>query len=106
MPRYSLHIITALLLAAQIGVASAEEERNLYWGDTHLHTNYSFDAYLFQNRTMGPEEAYRYAKGLPVVRDITGTRAQIETPLDFLVIADHAELTAVPKRILSRMRSS
>ncbi|TNE35907.1 MAG: DUF3604 domain-containing protein [Alphaproteobacteria bacterium] len=94
--------LSTALVAAPVTMAQADEERHLFWGDTHLHTNYSFDAYLFQNQKMTPEMAYRYAKGLPVVRDITGTRTQIETPLDFLVVADHAELTAIPKRIFEQ----
>ena len=36
---------------------------HVYFGDTHLHTNLSFDAYNFGTRKLGPEEAYRFAKG-------------------------------------------
>ncbi|MEP1933930.1 MAG: DUF3604 domain-containing protein, partial [Roseibium sp.] len=44
--------------------AYADEPTNLYWGDTHLHTGLSFDAYTFG--TIGrPDTAYRYAKGQP-----------------------------------------
>jgi len=67
-------------------------ETNLYWGDTHLHTGNSFDVYLFGTPTSTPDTAYRFAKGLPVVSPATGTRWQLTTPLDFLVIADHAEV--------------
>ena len=63
----------------------------LLWGDTHLHTSFSFDAFLSGNRTTGPDTAYRFARGLPVVHPYTGTRVQLQTPLDFLVITDHAE---------------
>ena len=76
--------------------ASAEKE--LLWGDTHLHTSYSTDAFLNQNFTVDPDAAYRFAKGLPVVHPSTGTRVQIESPLDFLVVADHAESFGVVKR--------
>jgi hypothetical protein len=62
---------------------------NVYFGDTHLHTSYSTDAGLFGNR-IGPEEAYRFAKG-EVVTSSIGVKARILRPLDFLVIADHAE---------------
>lgn len=84
--------------------ANAEEDgdRVLLWGDTHLHTNYSFDAYLFQNRTGSPDDAYRFAKGEPILHPVSKDRIAIETPLDFLVVADHAELTAVPKRIFEQ----
>jgi hypothetical protein len=59
------------------------------WGDTHLHTENSLDAAAFGN-TLGPEEAYRFARGEEVVSS-TGQRAKLSRPLDFLVVADHAE---------------
>lgn len=59
------------------------------WGDTHLHTSYSTDAGMIGN-FLGPEEAYRFARG-EVVRASAGTRARLVRPLDFLVVADHAE---------------
>ena len=62
---------------------------NVYWGDTHLHTSYSTDAGMLGN-LLGPEEAYRFALGKEVVSS-TGVRAKLMRPLDFLVIADHAE---------------
>jgi len=65
--------------------------RQLLWGDTHLHTANSFDAFLNANMTVTPDTAYRYAKGEPVVHAYNRTRVQIQTPLDFLVVSDHAE---------------
>lgn len=62
---------------------------NVYWGDTHLHTNLSIDAYIFGNRRLGIEEAYRFAKGEKVTASSLNT-VQLRRPLDFLVIADHA----------------
>src|SRR5215831_13693071 len=59
------------------------------WGDTHLHTSNSFDAAAFGN-TLGPEEAYRFARGEQVTSS-TGQPAKLSRPLDFLVVADHAE---------------
>jgi hypothetical protein len=61
----------------------------VFWGDTHLHTSYSTDAGMIGNR-LGPEEALRFAKGEMVVAS-SGTRARLIRPLDFLVVADHAE---------------
>ena len=51
----------------------------------------SFDVYLFGTPNSTPETAYQFAKGFPVVNPATGTRWQLREPLDFLVIADHAE---------------
>src|SRR3990172_4909042 len=62
----------------------------VYWGDTHLHTSYSTDAGMI-GATLGPEEAYRFARGEEVISH-TGLRAKLRRPLDFLVVADHAEL--------------
>ena len=62
---------------------------NVYFGDTHLHTSYSTDAGFFGNR-IGPNEAYSFAKG-EVVTSSTGIETKLLRPLDFLVVADHAE---------------
>jgi len=61
----------------------------VYFGDTHLHTSYSTDAGMVGN-TLGPEAAYRFARGEEVIQS-HGLRARLERPLDFLVVADHAE---------------
>lgn len=61
----------------------------VFWGDTHLHTSYSTDAGMLGN-ALGPDEAFRFAKG-EKVRSSTGQYAQLVRPLDFLVVADHAE---------------
>lgn len=61
----------------------------VFWGDTHLHTSYSTDAGMLGN-ALGPDEAFRFAKG-DKVRASSGQYAQLVRPLDFLVVADHAE---------------
>jgi len=63
--------------------------KNVYWGDTHLHTSLSMDANVYGNKNLGPEEAYRFAKGEAVTTS-KGDTARLHRPLDFLVIADHA----------------
>jgi hypothetical protein len=80
--------------------ASPGAFNNLYWGDTHLHTSYSPDAYLMQNRSADPDTAYRYAKGYPVVHPYHKARIRIETPLDFLVVSDHGEFMGVVPMVL------
>ncbi len=59
------------------------------WGDTHLHTANSADAFPFGNR-LTPEQAYRFALG-ETITSATGQRVQLSRPLDWLVIADHSE---------------
>ena len=82
-----------VVLTAAVGAEDATngKETQLLWGDTHLHTNNSFDAFLNGNLSVSPADAYRFAKGEPVVHAYNRTRVQIETPLDFLVVTDHAE---------------
>ena len=61
----------------------------VFWGDTHLHTSFSMDAGAFGAR-MGPEDAYRFARG-DEVESATAGRARLARPLDFLVVADHSD---------------
>jgi hypothetical protein len=79
-----------------------QAEKKLLWGDTHLHTYYSPDAYLNQNQSIGPDTAYRFAKGWPVTHPSTQEKVQLNTPLDFLVIADHAESMGVIKASIEK----
>ncbi|MEM9195103.1 MAG: DUF3604 domain-containing protein, partial [Myxococcota bacterium] len=67
--------------------------RNAYFGDLHVHTSYSFDAYVFGVRG-DPDTAYRFARGepIPLAEDGMGPRtAQIDRPLDFAAVSDHSE---------------
>ncbi|MCB1859306.1 MAG: DUF3604 domain-containing protein [Gammaproteobacteria bacterium] len=74
--------------------------QRVLWGDTHLHTSLSTDAGMVGNR-LGPEEAYRFARGETVVSS-TGVRARLRRPLDFLVTADHAENLGLAPMIVER----
>lgn len=79
--------------------AGEDGPTNLYWGDTHLHTSYSFDAFMNANESADPDTAYRWAKGQPVVHPYNRARVQLNRPLDFLVVSDHAELMGVIRAI-------
>jgi len=93
-----LMIVGLALSACAVAPPTGAAETRLLWGDTHLHTSYSFDVFLFGTPTATPDTAYRFARGLPVVSPTTKTRWQLSRPLDFLVVADHAEvLGAMPK---------
>jgi len=63
--------------------------QNVYFGDTHLHTSWSADAGL-AGATLGPEFAYRVSRGEAVTSQ-TGQPFKLIRPLDFVVVADHAE---------------
>ena len=58
----------ALAVALAIGTAAhaANPDRDAYFGETHLHTSWSLDAWLFGNRITGPADAYKYFKGAPL----------------------------------------
>ncbi|MGA0151912.1 MAG: DUF3604 domain-containing protein, partial [Luminiphilus sp.] len=64
-------------------------EKNLYWGELHLHTAESFDSTMMGNK-LGIEDAYRFAKGEPLI-GAGGETMQLSRPLDFVAITDHAE---------------
>jgi Protein of unknown function (DUF3604) len=71
----------------------------VFWGDTHLHTAYSTDAGM-AGATVGLDEAYRFARGEEVLSH-TKQRVKLRRPLDFLVVADHAELLGLAPSIRS-----
>lgn len=66
---------------------------DVYFGDLHVHTQNSFDAWVFDVRSR-PEDAYRFAQGEPLTL-FEGTEAQralkLDRPLDFAAVTDHAE---------------
>ncbi|MEE3332337.1 MAG: DUF3604 domain-containing protein [Myxococcota bacterium] len=70
----------------------------LLWGDTHVHSSFSMDANSMGNTRLGPDAAYRFAKGEPV-KSNTGMTAQLDLPLDFLVVSDHAEYMGLLPRL-------
>jgi hypothetical protein len=80
--------------------------REAYFGDLHLHTSYSMDAYLMGTTRVDPNEAYRFAKGEVV--EYLGQSIRRREPLDFLAVTDHAELLGLlntlddPNSALSR----
>ncbi len=76
---------------------SQDFPNQVFFGDTHLHTSFSADSGLNGN-LLGPDEAYRFAKGETVV-STTGQNAKLSRPLDFLVVADHAENLGLPVAI-------
>lgn len=85
-------LLVSLMAAASCSAFSASATpTQVYWGDTHLHTSYSGDAFAMGDETADPDTAYRFAKGQPVIHPYSRVRVQLERPLDFLVVADHAE---------------
>ena len=103
---YAIAIIGALLVSCKSDTKNNQENStssthsevssrdvgyatNVYFGDTHLHTELSMDAGAFGNR-IGLDEAYKFAKGESVTSS-SGLTAKLSRPLDFLVVADHSD---------------
>ncbi len=72
-----------------VKTVDAPYPERVYWGDTHLHTANSPDAFGFGNR-LEPDAALRFARGEEVTSS-SGIRTKLARPLDFLVIADHSD---------------
>ena len=71
-----------------IAEPQANAYRDAYFGDLHVHTDYSFDAYAF-GTVATPYDAYRYAQGEAIAHP-AGFQVQLGQPLDFSAVTDHA----------------
>ena len=103
------HILAAGVFLASSGAlqaADGPENRQVLFGETHLHTVLSFDAYIFGNRNT-PEDAYRFAKG-EAINHPAGFEMKIAAPLDFQSVTDHAIYLGMlpamhdPKQVVSK----
>ncbi len=87
MKKGSAHFAIVFVFCGLLS-AQAADERHAYFGETHLHTSYSLDAYLGGTR-LTPSDSYRYAKGEAVT--VNGKEVFHKRPLDFAAVTDHAE---------------
>ena len=83
-----VHRIAALTVGALTATYAAGAERNAYFGDLHIHTRFSTDAYSFGTRA-SPDDAYRYARG-ESMKHPAGYEIQLDRALDFYAVTDHA----------------
>ena len=86
----------AFHLSTQPTHAEGNPERNAYFGETHIHTSWSVDAWVMGNRITGPNEALKYAQGQTIKHPL-GYDIKIDTPLDFMGVTDHSEYVGVTK---------
>ncbi len=82
--------------------------KNAYFGDLHVHTRYSFDAFIFKTRS-SPDDAYRYAKGESLTHPAGYSIKLQGPPLDFMAVTDHAEYMGIveamadPNNVFSKL---
>jgi hypothetical protein len=82
-------IAAAVLSAAANGQSVAENPlKEAYFGETHVHTGVSMDAFIAGTR-LTPDDAYRFAKGEEMM--VNGSMHRIKRPLDFVAVTDHSE---------------
>ena len=106
MTKFIVTVVGLLLGTATVVAENTSEEkanyspyagqsipREVYWGDTHVHTNMSLDA-ITSGNLLSPEVSYQFAKGEEVTTN-TGQRVKLSRPLDFLVVTDHSEYLGV-----------
>jgi len=102
-------IATALLALCALPLCAKEyspslnepNRTNVYWGDLHVHSNYSPDSFAFGNARLSPENSLKFAQGIKVTAN-NGMDVQLTRPLDFLLVADHAEFIGVFPMLLNR----
>ena len=86
--------VVAAAAAAAARTPGYNAQRNAYFGDLHVHTKFSFDAYIFNVRAT-PDDAYRYARG-ESIRHASGYDVRLaDKPLDFLAVTDHSEYLGI-----------
>ncbi len=88
-------VATMMVYAVTLGVAGAASaqtnpERNVYYGEQHVHTSWSYDAFAFGDTVTGPEVFYRYALG-DAVPHPGGYEVRITKPLDWGAVTEHSE---------------
>ena len=89
------YVVGLILLC--VGVAHGSEcapdavgvQKSVFWGDLHVHTSYSADAFVFNNPNT-PEDAYAFARGAPLTTP-GGVEVKLKRPLDFAAVTDHGE---------------
>jgi hypothetical protein len=90
-------VVSGMVLVSSLAFAQPNPERNAYFGETHIHTSWSLDAWVFGNHLTGPDDSYKYAKGQTIKHPL-GYDIKIETPLDFMGVTDHSEYVGVTRQ--------
>ena len=113
---YLLFILIILLIGTSCQVTQEESKTDLskhsqlseddverhatkkaFFGDLHVHTSWSFDAFIYNVRT-SPDDAYEFGKGKPIDHFVLD-KIKINRPLDFMAVTDHSEYMGVLKHM-------
>ncbi|MFP6584011.1 MAG: DUF3604 domain-containing protein [Candidatus Hydrogenedentota bacterium] len=89
--------IVIALFCTIFSAAMAQTDRQPLFGELHMHTGWSFDAYAFGVRAT-PDDAYNFGKGKPL-KHALGDTYQLTRPLDFMAVTDHGEYLGVSARM-------
>jgi hypothetical protein len=81
-------------LLALPALAAPNPDRDAYFGETHVHTSWSLDAFALGNMLTTPGDAYKYFQGEPIKHPM-GFDVKIDTPLDWAGVTDHSEYAGV-----------
>ena len=93
----SAETVAPVASTADASDSDYNEDRNAYFGDLHVHTMYSYDAFL-SGKTSSPDDAYEFAKGSAVDHP-TGMKVKLDVPLDFYAVTDHAYYLGIPREM-------
>jgi hypothetical protein len=82
---------------AAVADSGSAADRRVYFGELHLHTAYSFDAWSLMGAKTTPEQAYDFMQGKPV--HVDGVWQKRAWPLDFAAVTDHSENMGVMNQL-------
>src|ERR1700758_2210745 len=96
---HKLRVSCAALIGACASIGppafgQSNPDRDAYFGETHVHTSWSLDAFAIGNVLTTPGDAYKYFKGEPIKHPL-GFEVKIDTPLDWAGVTDHSEYAGV-----------
>jgi len=85
--------VTPIAKSSKSNIGELMVSKEAFFGDLHIHTSWSFDAFIYNVRTT-PDDAYRFGKGASISH-VSGKDIQLGRPLDFMAVADHSEYMGV-----------
>jgi len=87
-------LAAAILVATRLPAFAGNPDRDAYFGETHVHTSWSLDAFAMGNMLTNPGDAYKYFQGESIKHPL-GFDVKIDTPLDWAGVTDHSEYAGV-----------